>query len=196
MNDTDSRRAQHEIAELYRMVEALFSNPREAPPELEEARSRAQLRIWERPSFDVNRCWAVWGAGPSHKPMPLVALARRLTWRTDIDVAGRSDPLRRLQRLGEIVQPTIEVADAKVDVAELQQRLADFPQIESIAGLVGSPPHFMIDGTHYGLELDAGLALIRFEWTGDDWTHPDESFVAVARWAHAVCEFLDEQLDG
>src|SRR5258705_8798074 len=97
MDETDTGRAQREIAELHRMVDAAFLDPRKAPPELADAGGRVQLRIWQRPSFDIHRCWAVWAAGPSHKPKSDIALTRRLTWRTDIDIAKRGDPLGRLR---------------------------------------------------------------------------------------------------
>ena len=198
MDDTDARRAQREIAELHRMVDAAFLDPRRVPPELADAGGRVQLRIWERPSFDIHRCWAVWGAGPKHKPASEVALVRRLAWRRDIDFEGRGNPLGRLRRLGEKLELTIEVDDGRLVPGEVSRRLSLLPPLESPSSLIDRPRGFMLDGTRYGLELDAGVSLIRVEWSGagPDWSASDSTYDPVADWASAFTDWLDKELDG
>ncbi len=198
MDDTDAGRAQDDAKQMYRMVDELFRDPAQAAPRLAEARTRAQLRVWQRPSFDQHRCWAIWGAGPKNKPASDVVLARRLTWRRDIDIAGRGDPIGRLRRLGQKLELTIEVDDGRLGLVEVSQRLSLLPPLESAGRLIDRPQGFMLDGTRYGVELDAGLALIRVEWSGaeGDWMASDSTYDPVAKWASAFTLWLDKQLDG
>ena len=198
MDDTDAGRAQAEAKQLYRMVDELFHDPAQAAPRLVEAGTRAQLRVGQRPSFDGHRCWAIWGAGPKHKPASDVALARRLTWRRDIDIAGRGDPIGRLRRLGQKLELTVEVDDGRLGLVEVSRRLSLLPPLESPGSLIDRPRGLMLDGTRYGVELDAGLALIRVEWSGagGDWMASDSTYDPVAEWASDFTHWLDKELDG
>ncbi len=198
MDDTDAGRAQDEAMQLYRMVDELFRDPAQAAPRLLEAGTRAQLRVWQRPSFGQHRCWAIWGAGPKHKPASDVALVRRLTWRRDIDLEGRGDPLGRLRGLGEKLELTIEVDDGRLVPVEVSRRLSLLPPLESSSTLIERPRGFTLDGTRYGVELDAGVSLIRVEWsgTGGDWRASDSTYDPVADWASAFTHWLDKELDG
>ena len=197
MDDTDAGRAHAEAMQLYRMVDELFRDPAQAAPRLVDTGTRAHVRVWQRPSFDQHRCWAVWGAGQKHKPASDVALVRRLTWRRDIDLEGRGNPLGRLRRLGEKLELTIEVDDGRLVPVEVSRRFSLLPPLESSSRVIERPLGFTLDGTRYGLELDAGVSLIRVEWSGAgrDWTASDSRYDPVADWASAFTDWLDKELD-
>jgi hypothetical protein len=194
MNDSDARRAHREAAQLHAIVDDLFGDPRMAQPQLVDAGSRPPLRSWQRPSFAVHRCWAVWGRRHSDQRASNAALARRITWRWDLDVEGRSDPMDRLRRLGEKLEPTIEVADSRVPLVELSERLARFPAMAALDKLVERGRMMMLDGTRYGIDLDAGTSRIRIEWAGDGSWEVDWPYESVSAWAHEISRWIDEAL--
>jgi len=194
MSDTDATRAQKEMAEIRQAVDAVFHDPASAAPRLVTALSRPRVRIWERPSLTNHRCWAVWERIAADTDRRACSV-RRLTWRYDLD-GGRSDPMRRLQLLGEKVEPTIEVADGIMERDNVLGCLARFPH-EDVHELVQIPLRWMLDGTRFGVEVDAGISSVRVEWPGGslDWEASDSTFDAISAWALDVCRLVDERLD-
>ena len=95
---------------------------------------------------------------------------------------------------GEELRPTLEVADGQVQLHELKDRLARLPLPAGMDALVERGRMMTIDGTHYGIDLDAGTFGIRIEWTGDDWEDPDPPYESVSAWAHEMTRWIDKSV--
>jgi hypothetical protein len=192
---TDSEQGSREWDSLRRRVVGVFEAPEGLVPVLTDAIRRSWLRLWTHPSFDNHGCWTIWGPSTSDQTVTHFVV-RRIIWRADLD-GDRGNPMRRLQRIGQPLEPTFEVADGSVGADELAKRLRSLPLPERPARLLLTPRPIALDGERYGLEIDANLARCRIEWFGvnRDWTPSDEAYSPIARWSKEFCGWLDGMLD-
>jgi hypothetical protein len=188
---TDSEKGQREHRELAGIVASTFEDPASVAPLSEGWRKRPQLRLWEEPSFDNYRCWAVWGPAETGQP---TGLLRRIIWRRDVD-GDRGNPMRRLQRLDLPLRPTLEVSDASIDLSGLAIWLRAMRPARPPETTMQRPRSIPLDGEWYGLEVVTGNAKWRYEWFGvnANWTPSDPAHEAFARWAVRFRDWLDSQ---
>jgi hypothetical protein len=106
--------------------------------------------------------------------------------------------MRRLQRLGKPLEPTLEVTDDSVAADDARQWLHSLPLPVAPAVSVLTPRPISLDGERYGLEIDSDRTRCRIEWFGvdRDWTASDLAYVAIARWSKEFHHWLNKLLDG
>jgi len=123
------------------------------------------------------------------------AIVRRIVWRRDCD-ADRSNPMRRLQRLGNPLRPSLEVADAVIDAAKLDPLMDARPPLKIPTQAMLNPRSVTLDRERYTLEIDAGARRWLYEWVGVnmDWTPAAVDDIAIARWAGELRDCLDALL--
>jgi hypothetical protein len=189
---TDVDEGSRESRELEGQVVAAFGAPESLGPLPTDRRRRPLLRLSERPSFGNYRCWAVWGPNEVVGHPNRNAIVRRIVWRRDLD-GDRSNPMRRLQRLGQPLRPSLEVADAIVDAAQLDVLMDASPPLKTPTQTMLNPRSLTLDGERYTIEIDGGARRWLFEWVGvnRDWTPTAVDDIAVATWARELRDFLD-----
>ena len=140
---TDVDEGSRESRELEGQVAAAFRAPKSLGSLPADGRRRPLLLLSERPSFGNYRCWAVWGPHEVVGHPNRDAIVRRIVWRRDLD-GDPSDPMRRLQRLGQPLSPSLEIVDAIIDAAKLDLLMDAGPPLKtqrrqcSILGLLRS----------------------------------------------------------
>ena len=191
---TDLESGQREMRELEAVVESAFRDAGSLGPLPVDGYTRCSLlRLSVRPSFDNYRCWTVWGPAEapanSHPP----AFVRRIVWRRDLD-GDRGNPMRRVQRLGQALRPTLEVADAMFEAADLHPMARTRPRVDAPVDRMLAPRSLALDGERYALEVDAGTTRWSYEWLGVnmDWTSARMEEAPIASWAVQLRDLLDK----
>jgi hypothetical protein len=119
-------------------------------------------------------------------------MVRRIVWRRDLDW-DRSNPMLRLQNLGEPLRPLLEVADAIIEASKLDPMMEAVPPLRIPTQTMLNPPSLTLDGEHYAVEVDAGSRRWVYEWVGVNMhrTAAAEDDIAIARWAGELRDVLD-----
>lgn len=197
MRDTDATRAHDEVAQLVRMVRAIFADPAALEPPIPDAGRRSRIKIWDESSFEDHQSWTVWGANPGEPNVGTLGFVRRIVWRREVDIAPRFDPVRRLQLLGQPLAPTVDVTDANLSVEMIADWLDRLPALESLSESVKRGRALHLDGERYGVEIDDGAILCRYGWWGasKDWMPSNQALKAVAKWTVLFRDWVEGLLD-
>ena len=189
---SDVEQGIRESREIEAEVAAAFRDPAALAPLPADLRKRPRLRLSERPSFGNYQCWAVWGPNTPVDDPHRDAIARRIVWRHDLD-GDRTNPMRRLQRLGQAVHPSLEVTDIIFDAAKLDPLMRARPSLGVPVNTMLNPLSVALDGERYSLEIDSGTMRWLYEWFGidADWTPASKEDLAVANWAKELRELVD-----
>jgi hypothetical protein len=101
--------------------------------------------------------------------------------------------MRRLQRLGQAVHPTLEVTDAIFDSARLDPLMRARPSLGVPTNTMLNPLSVALDGERYTLEIDSGTMRWLYEWFGvnGDWTPASKEDLAVANWAKELRDLVE-----
>lgn len=163
-----------EIARLREVAEEYLSDPSIIPGAQSRRRWRWVLLVWEYPSFNLHRSWAVYMRKDE-------ASMRQVTWNQLGDLERFSDPIKGL-REGVRSGPSIEVRDRPLELARLDATLRE---LNSIA----LPPFrqhesVMLDGVRFGVALPEAGA--RSAWNG---TGP-ASWSVLTAWATKTRSWL------
>lgn len=167
-----------------RAMKAL-ARPEDHPPRVSH---RVLLRLWESPSFERPRSWALLSAfdspsGLADEPASL----RTLTWDSTFDAQRFTDPLFGLKH-GFSMSPTLVCQDQPLTDEQARTLLSGLEH-----GVIPVKPEGLgicLDGVRYGLEFCHGPFGVRLNWWGD---LPKE-WASLQRWYWQKREFID-QLD-
>src|SRR5215472_15720284 len=145
--ESDRDRAQREWADLQQRALTIFQDHQSAAPALPD--HRVALQVWQRPSLGSR-----WSTTALLRPRPWSSKARwtvrSIDWRRDAD-AWVNDVRERLQHLGETAEPSLDVVDKPVDIADAWRRIDAAAEIPLSVPAVPRGVH--VDGVVFGVRV-------------------------------------------